>query len=143
MVSRLLAQGYLAALAPRGVRKADILVNHLDGKSPCLIQVKTRQNDKDGTWILTQKIEDIKDQDVFYCLVDLKDSASNVYVLPAEILADVTALQHKTWLDLPSKSGRPHQDSPMRTISNKFPFSVPNAPDGWMDKYLEAWHLLG
>jgi hypothetical protein len=31
VLSRLLARGILAAQAPRGTRKADILVNHLDG----------------------------------------------------------------------------------------------------------------
>ena len=39
VLSRLLSKGILAAQAPRGARKADILVNHLDGKPPCLIQV--------------------------------------------------------------------------------------------------------
>jgi hypothetical protein len=37
VLSRLLSKGILAAQAPRGARKADILVNHLDGKPPCLI----------------------------------------------------------------------------------------------------------
>ena len=39
VLSRLLEQGILASQAPRGTRKADILVNPLDGGHPKLIQV--------------------------------------------------------------------------------------------------------
>ena len=35
VLSRLLSRGVLAAQAPRGARKADILVNFLDGGTPC------------------------------------------------------------------------------------------------------------
>ena len=41
VLSRLLNRQYLAAQAPPGAAKVDILVNHLDGKPPRLIQVKT------------------------------------------------------------------------------------------------------
>ena len=143
VLSRLLTRGYLAAQAPRGVRKADILVNHLDGKSAVLVQVKTRQSDNDGTWMLTKKIENIRDKDLFYCLVDLKPENSKIYVMPSEVLAEVTKVQHETWLKLPGKNGKEHMDSDMRTISNKFPWPVSVAPEGWMDKYLEKWDLIG
>ena len=63
VLSRLLSRGILAAQAPRGTRKADILVNHLDGKAPCLIQVKTRSGKgADGGWHMKAKHEDIKDK---------------------------------------------------------------------------------
>jgi hypothetical protein len=143
VLSRLLSRGYLAAQAPRGVRKADILVNHLDGKSAVLIQVKTRQSETNGTWMLTKKIEDMRDDDLFYCLVDLKSESSKVYVMPSEVLAEVTKVQHATWLAMPGKNGNEHVDTDMRTISNKFPFPVSIAPNGWMDKYLENWDLIG
>jgi hypothetical protein len=42
-LSRLLSRGVLAAQAPRGARKADILVNFLNGRLPCLVQVESRQ----------------------------------------------------------------------------------------------------
>ena len=41
VLSRLLNRQYLAAQAPPGAAKVDILVNHLDDKPPRLIQVKT------------------------------------------------------------------------------------------------------
>lgn len=48
VLSRLLSKGFLAAQAPRGARKVDILVNFIDGGEPFLIQVKARQRGGDG-----------------------------------------------------------------------------------------------
>jgi len=142
VLSRLLARGLLASQAPRGTRKADILVNPLDGGRPVLIQVKTRLAQKEGDWIFSKKIESMREKDLFFCLVDMRQLHSNIYVLPSEILAEVTKVQHAAWLSLPGKHGQPHLDTDMRTVSNKFPFEVPNAPVGWMDEYLEAWDLI-
>jgi len=65
VLSRLLSKGILAAQAPRGARKADILVNHLDGKPPCLIQVKTRSGSGANTgWHMGEKHEEVKDKDL-------------------------------------------------------------------------------
>ena len=50
VLSRLLQRSILAAQAPEGVRKVDILINFLDGGEPSLIQVKTRQYGSDGGW---------------------------------------------------------------------------------------------
>ena len=46
VLSRLLTRGLLASQAPRGTRKADILVNPLDGGRPVLIQVKSTMGSK-------------------------------------------------------------------------------------------------
>jgi hypothetical protein len=143
VLSRLLSRGLLASQAPRGARKADILVNPLDGGRPLLIQVKTRLAKREGEWIFSKKVETMREDDLFFCLVDMRETHSNVYVMPSEVLAEVTKVQHATWLSLPGKQGQRHIDTDMRTVSYKFPFRVPNAPDGWMDKYLEAWEVLG
>jgi hypothetical protein len=56
VLSRLLARGLLASQAPRGTRKADILVNPLDGGQPRLIQVKTRSiPSKNLSWAMNEK----------------------------------------------------------------------------------------
>ena len=49
VLSRLLNHQYLAAQAPPGAAKVDILVNHLDEKPPRLIQVKTITGKDIGT----------------------------------------------------------------------------------------------
>jgi hypothetical protein len=143
VMSRLLNRGFLAALAPSRVKNVDILVNHLDGKAPCLIQVKTRSGiDANAGWPLNEKNESIDDADIFYCFVALDDFESQVYVIPASQVAKVVRESHATWLRTPGAKGQKHNDSKMRQIRNKYSFSVKSAPDGWMNKYLEQWDLL-
>lgn len=143
VLSRLLSRGILAAQAPRGVRKADILVNHLDKRSSYLIQVKTRSGrGSDGGWHMKAKHEDIKDSDMFYCFVDLGAEHPTVYVIPAKVVAKVVRESHANWLGRPGRNGQLHNDSDMRRIRNSYGWLVKSAPDGWMDKYLEAWDLV-
>jgi hypothetical protein len=143
VLARLLARGILAAQAPRGTRKADILVNHLEDKTSCLIQVKTRSGKgADGGWHMKAKHEEIKDKDMFYCFVDLSEPHSGVYVIPAKVVAKVVTESHATWLATPGKNGRKHNDSDMRRIRNNYGMNLKSAPDGWMDKYLENWDLI-
>ena len=60
VLSRLLNRQYLAAQAPPGAAKVDILVNHLDGKPPRLIQVKTiTGKDINNGWHMSEKHEKI------------------------------------------------------------------------------------
>ncbi len=143
VLSRLLARGFLAAQAPRGSRKADILVNHLDGKPPCLIQVKTRSGKgSDGGWHMRAKHEEIADKDMFYCFVDLSDTHPVVFVVPALQVAKAVKESHSKWLNTPGQKGQRHNDTDMRRIRNNYGMNLENAPDGWMDAYLENWDLL-
>ncbi|CAN2189182.1 hypothetical protein MCERE155_00475 [Candidatus Nanopelagicaceae bacterium] len=143
VLSRLLAKGLLASQAPRGTRKADVLVNPLDGGRPVLIQVKTTAGSKTRVgWHMNVKHESIKDKDLFYCFVDLGESNPVVYVLPAAIVAKVIKTGHANWLKTPGLKGRQRNDSDMRMISNSPRTENKYAPQGWMDKYLEAWDLL-
>ena len=143
VLSRLLARGILAAQAPRGTRKADILVNHLDGKAPCLIQVKTRSGKgADGGWHMKEKHEEIKDKDMFYCFVDLTEPHPIVFVIPALQVAKVVTESHAKWLRTPGKKGQSHNETDMRRIRNSYGMDLKSAPDGWMEKYLENWDQL-
>jgi hypothetical protein len=144
VLSRLLNLGYLAAPAPRGTRKVDVLVNHLDGKAPCLIQVKTRTGlDADQGWHMSVKHEEMRDPDMYYCFVALGDIQSNVYVIPSEVVANAVKDSHATWLNTPGAKGQQHNDTDIRRIKNRYGMVLESAPDGWMDKYLENWELLG
>lgn len=144
VLSRLLLRGFLAAQAPHNVRKADILVNHLDAKPPCLIQVKARSGKgADGGWHMKQKHEEIYDKDMFYCFVDFEPANPSVYVIPAEKVAEVVRQSYATWLSQPGKNGKPHNDTDMRRIRNYYSWNVQAAPNGWMDEFLENWEQLG
>ena len=143
VLSRLLARGILAAQAPRGARKADILVNHLDGRAPCLIQVKTRSGDKEKiSWLLNAKNEFIVDFDIFYCLVDLGEDNPSVYVIPAKKIASILKEGHSKWLRTPGAKGQQRNDSNIRRLSAEYSTNLKSAPKGWMDKYLENWDLI-
>jgi hypothetical protein len=144
VLSRLLSKGILASQAPRGTRKADILVNHLDDKPPCLIQVKTRSKKAGwgGGWILGVKHESIVDKDLFYCFVDLSVENPKIFVIPAKIVAKVVTESHQTWLDTPGKKNQKHNDSDTRIIKSEYEMELKSAPSGWMNEYLENWDLI-
>ena len=143
VLSRLLTKGLLASLSPRGVETADILVNPLDGRTPLLIQVKTRSgNDKAFKWAMTQKAENISGSNIFYCFVNLENSHPDVYVIPSARVASIVKMHHSDWLKETSKSGKPHKDNKVRTLQYSYKGKVPLAPEGWMEEYLENWTLL-
>lgn len=143
VLSRLLNLGFLAAPAPRGTRKIDVLVNHLDNKPPCLIQVKTRTGiDANQGWHMSVKHEEMRDQDMFYCFVALGEIQSDVYVIPAETVASVVKESHAIWLSTPGAKGQQHNQTDIRRIKNRYGLAPDSAPDGWMDKYLENWSQL-
>ena len=140
VMSRLLQRGLLAAAAPRGVRKVDILVNFIDGGAPRLIQVKTTFTGARNGWWLNKKHENLRDRDVYFCFVDFKPSRPDVYVLRSETVADHVLTTHQHWLDTPRRDGGKHSDTSARRIDNKAQFD--GRAEGWMDKYLEAWDSL-
>ena len=138
VLSRLLQRGIVAAQAPEGVRKVDILVNFLEGGIPCFIQVKARQKGSDGGWHMGEKHEMMTDENLFYCFVDFQPDQPTVHVVPAHVVAKVIKESHQMWLAAPGKNGKPHNDTNMRRIGPKaFGF-----PEGWFDEYLENWELL-
>ena len=143
VLSRLLTLGYLAAPAPRGTRKADVLVNPLDNKRPWLIQVKTTlRTDGRAKWHMKEKHEEISDDDMFYCFVDLDYTDSKVFVIPAMKVAKVIKASHKAWLNAPGKNGQEHNETVMRWITSTYTVKTPGVETGWMDEYLENWELL-
>ena len=144
VLSRLLTLGYLAAPAPRGTRKADVLVNPLDNKRPWLIQVKTTlRTDGRAKWHMKEKHENISDEDMFYCFVDLDLKDSNVFVIPAKKVSMVIKASYKAWLSTPGKKGQAHNETVMRWMTSEYSWKVPGVESGWMDEYLEKWELLG
>jgi len=143
VLSRLLSRGTLASQAPRGTRKADILVNPLDGGAPLLIQVKTTlHTGKRAKWHMKEKHEDISDQDMFYCFVELEEKDSDVFIIPAKRVSQVIKASYKAWLKAPGKKGQAHNETVMRWITSKYPWEVPGLKQDWMDEYLENWELL-
>lgn len=141
VLSRLLSRGILASQAPRGTRKADILVNFLDADTSCLIQVKTRSTKGgDFGWHMSKKHEDIKDRDLFYCFVDLSLEPAKIYVIPSKVVAETIKESHQKWLDTPGVKGQKHKTTELRRISPKM--KLEHVPDNWLDKYSENWEQI-
>ena len=138
VLSRMLSRGFLAAQAPRGTRKVDILVNYLDGGEPCLIQVKARSGGGDLGWHMSEKHESVTDPDIFYCFVDFGPEQPNVYVIPALVVAEVVRQDHAIWLATPGKQGQPHNETKFRRLR---PGCFGQEPD-WMGEYVENWGLF-
>lgn len=138
VLSRLLSRGALAAQAPRGSRKADILVNFLDGGRPVLIQVKSRQYGSDGGWHMNDKHEAQEEADLFYCFVNFEPSHPTVHVIPSRVVAKAIRKDHEIWLATPGKSGQAHKDTNLRRLRP----DMNGAEGGWMDVFLEAWQII-
>ena len=149
MLSELLRQGYIAALAPTGVPNADIVVTNMEGSRLCSIQVKTRRGiGADGGWHVNAKHEEPLGERHFYCFVDFQEPQkvrSLVYVMPAAVVAKVIAEAHRRWLGIPGNRGQPHKDGPMRRLLPDYvrTWATNNPyPAGWMERYRDAWQVL-
>ena len=143
VLSRLLSRDLLASQAPRGTRKADVLLNPLDGGKPRLIQVKTRTAVGNSLgWHMGLKHESMIEKDLFYCFVNLDLINPSVYVIPSRVVAKVVRNSHSEWLSTPGQKGQKHNDTEMRRIKNDYGPSFKSIKPGWMDKYLEAWEIL-
>lgn len=138
VLSRLLSRGLLASSAPRGTEKVDIIVSDREGKSSFRIQVKTTEGSSDKGWFLSAKHEAQSEPDLFFCLVVLRPTEPEVFVVPSDVVAAAIHSDHRHWLSKPSLNGKQHKDSNMRRIRS----AMPLMPDGWINEYREAWHLL-
>jgi hypothetical protein len=143
VLSRLLSRGILASQAPRGARKADILVNPLDGGKPKLIQVKSTSSGSGPVgWKMKDEHMTEKSTDLIYCFVDFRNQPERVYVIPAKKVAQVLVAVDKAWMKKPMKDGSKREKNMWRMIKPKFIVITDVAKPGWMDKYLEKWELL-
>jgi len=140
VLSRLLSRGYLASAAPKGVRKVDIIINHLEEDISKMVQVKTTMKSPDSGWPLDAGHETILDDDLFYCFVSFEDPMGKVYVIPARTVGDAIRFDHEIWLGQLGKDGKAHSPA------NKFRRirAAMNGKDKeWLEEYLENWEQIG
>ncbi|MBI4128321.1 MAG: hypothetical protein HY459_04635 [Parcubacteria group bacterium] len=151
VLCQLLRRGWIAALAPKGVPNADIIVTDIDGNRQCAIQVKTRRSGSDKGWHMSQKHEEIISDHLFYCFVDMEaeNSLPITFVIPSAVVAAVLKESHKLWLDTPGLKGQAHNDSKIRRLRPDYLRDRELSADvmrrlgaGWMEQYREKWELL-
>lgn len=147
---RLLKMGYIAALAPKGVPNADLIVTNVEGELTAVIQVKTKSKiNANGGWQMKEKHENIKSPHLFYCFVEDIAIPPVVYIIPSVVVANTIKEAGKIWLGTPGKGGRAHKENDIRWllpdykrnlhVDNKFTMEY---GEGWLEKYKENWEIL-
>lgn len=119
VLSHLPSAGFLAGPAPRGTRKVDIPVNSIDGGEPFLVQVKSPITGARNKWWLSQKHEEMREEDPFHCFVDFLPTQPDVYVLPVVTVADHVKKGQANWHATPRDDGGRHKGIKGRRIDNK------------------------
>ena len=141
VMSKLLLQGKIAALAPKGVPELDIIVSDRDGNHLFAVQVKARRIGSDGGWRMDAKHENIKRALLFYCFVDFAHSANGCpkcWIVPSSIVAKVLTETHRAYF------AKGKKDSKMRSFLPHYKWMEPEKKymRGWLNKYEEAWEPL-
>ncbi|PWT80401.1 MAG: hypothetical protein C5B58_11715 [Acidobacteria bacterium] len=99
VLCQLIRHGYVAAQAPEGVAKMDIIVSSQDGSRLFAVQVKTRNaKGTDGGWHMKEKHEEVF-EGLFYCFVDLGPSPETpikCYVIPPMSLPSLSVAHTKS-----------------------------------------------
>jgi hypothetical protein len=141
---RLLRLGHLAALTPTGAKGVDILISDGDGGHLAAIQVKTSSDEVTVGWRMHEKHETMRNPRLFYCFVDPGPHlAPTCYIVPSAVVADHVYSTHRAWLAGKPMRGTSRQDGPGRKMHIICKQPLMDAyPEGWMDQYREAWHLL-
>lgn len=136
------ARGMLAALTPRNLAYADVMIVGADGSASALVQVKARTYGRDGGWHMRDKHETFILERLFYCFVDFEQQPPVTYIVPSKVVA-VVREAHAAWLQAPPKRGdKPHKDGDLRRILPRYDYPVMCAPEGWLDEWKERWELL-
>lgn len=125
-------RGYISSITLRNTRGIDIIVSNKEGTKSATIQVKSTQNNKKNSWILTQKSEDFFSENHFYTFVNLDKPGirPKFFIVPSKVVAQCISTSHKNWLNRPGKNGQQHNDNQMRQF------------DDLEGQYLEAWNLI-
>jgi len=151
VLCQLLRKGWIAALAPKGVPNADIIVTDIEGNKQCAIQVKTRSKGSDKGWHMSDKHELISTPNLFYCFVDMEDPIGLpvIFIIPSKIVSSILKESHELWLNSPGLKGQKHNPTKMRRLLPDYirrrqsqPSEMQKFGPGWMEKYRENWAIL-
>lgn len=142
VMTRLLKEGFVAALAPTGVPTADIVVTDDIGERLCSIQVKTRREiGSDGRLHMKKKHEENRWPSLFYVFLGFKNDAKVVpelFVVPSTVVADCLFTCHRAWLSMPGRSGDMRRLLPDYSKDGQAEKYGP----GWLEPYRNGWDRL-
>jgi hypothetical protein len=124
-------RGYIASLTSKNTKGIDILASNEDASKTVGIQVKTYQGSK-KSWILSKADQNYYSENICYVFVCLNGTDTPEYhIVPSIEVARSITESHSKWLQTPDKKGNVHNDTNIRSFSDK------------NDNYLNRWDLLG
>jgi hypothetical protein len=151
VLSQLALRGMDANMTLGRTKSVDILVSNPKTGRMIKLEVKTNYrssrsaggNSKlfgkfESAWIMGEKHEKIRDQNLFYCFVNIGQDTKHFrfFIVPSGVVCDYVKRQHQLWLDADGKHSR---ENTMRTFrigldSEDFPIPTPT-----VKKYEDNW----
>jgi hypothetical protein len=129
VLSQLALRGYDANMVLGHTKGVDILVSDPATRRMYKLEVKTNyQSNRDepqvskvhgpsvSTWILSKKNEEIIDDALFYCFVNIARPTNSFrfYIVPSAVVARYVREEHALWLKVKREEGKKVKDSAMR-----------------------------
>ena len=160
VLSNLLRLNFVAGQSPYNTKDYDLVVLNKNGTSSSPIQVKTALN-KDG-WVMKKK-DETPIANLIFCFVylEIDSNKTEIYIIDSKTVSEILNFSHRIWLKVPGLKGRKHNDNNMRVLSRNNAVIVgkiknfeeyldadeinflANHSEGWLNKYKDAWHLIG
>lgn len=145
-LSQLALEGKVANLTLGHTKGVDILVADPEQNGKMYkLEVKSVRNKKTGqnklfgkvlSWRMQKKNELLKDKDLFYCFVNIRDQEPtkviDFYIVPSAVVADTLYRDHRKWLAADST----HKDTDIRAFLLRFD-NPNNKP--YFKKYHNNW----
>jgi len=132
VAAELSKRGFVALVTMKNTSGIDLLVSSEESFKSIGIQVKTNQSDYRQGWVLSQKNENLKNENLIYVFVNLKsdNSRPDFYIVPSKFVGETIENGHREWLLRPAKSGKLHNDTKMRMFFDD------------RSDYKEKWELI-
>lgn len=133
--------GFTVAMPMANTKNFDILAINKTTNKQIALQVKTNHTNQ-KTWTLSQKNEELVDENIYYVFVCLNyKQPPEYYVLPSRIVAKSVKKSHEDWLGGITKSGKKRNNTTIRKFS--FEKSKYNPYNINENIYKSAWGILG
>ena len=157
-ISYLLRNNLVAGLAPQNTENFDVVVMNKQGQLLFPVQVKTSTG-KD--WMLSRKHE-TPIKNLIYIFIRFSKNLldSEIYILSAEKVSEITKMSYQIWKKLPNKDGGEHNDSEIRKLKTDHGQLIKKITNpekyltkkelhfinthslGWIDQFKNAWHIF-
>ncbi len=133
--------GFTVAVPMSNTKDFDILAISKQNNRQIALQVKTNHT-SERTWTLSQKNENIVDDNIYYVFVCLNDKAlPDYYILHSALVAKSIKKSHADWIAGKTKNGKAHKDTSIRKFS--FEIAKYNPYNLKADDYKSNWDDIG